>query len=142
MCLMFFNWFCGYCCGVFGFILIELMIIVVVVVILVVIVYLFYQDQICKLWCVQVKVDMVEYSQMVECFYIVNNIYVGFVLGVIQILCEGGLVWYVFIIQQILVMFIIIVMFQGMQVKDKCGMLIINQVSVKMLAEVMVFGCW
>lgn len=56
-----------------GFILIEMMIVVVLMGIFVVIVYFLYQDLVCKIWCVDVKVVFVEFVQFMECIYIENN---------------------------------------------------------------------
>ena len=67
-----------------GFTLIELMIVVAVVAILASIAVPAYQEQIRKSRRAQAKADMVEYAQMAERYFTVNNTYVGFTLPTSQ----------------------------------------------------------
>lgn len=73
-----------------GFTLIELMIVVAVVAILASIAVPSYQEQIRKSRRGQAKADMVEYAQMAERYFTVNNTYVGFTLPTAQSPREPG----------------------------------------------------
>ena len=73
-----------------GFTLIELMIVVAVVAILAAIAVPSYQEQVRKSRRAQAKADLVEYAQMAERFFTVNNTYVGFTLPTTQSPREGG----------------------------------------------------
>lgn len=73
-----------------GFTLIELMVVVAVVAILASIAVPSYQEQVRKSRRGQAKADMVEYAQMAERYFTVNNTYVGFALPVAQSPRETG----------------------------------------------------
>ena len=73
-----------------GFTLIELMIVVAVVAILAAIAVPSYQEQVRKSRRAQAKADIVEYVQMAERFFTVNNTYVGFTLPTSQSPREAG----------------------------------------------------
>ncbi|KAF1691381.1 type IV pilin protein [Pseudoxanthomonas koreensis] len=73
-----------------GFTLIELMIVVAVVAILASIAVPSYQEQIRKSRRAQAKADIVEYMQMAERYFTVNNTYVGFALPVAVSPREAG----------------------------------------------------
>ncbi|WP_411850557.1 type IV pilin protein [Stenotrophomonas sp. LGBM10] len=128
--------------GALGFTLIELMVTVAVIAILAAVAYPSYQDQIRKSRRAQTKADLVEYSQMAERFHTVNNTYAGFALGATQTPREGGTAWYALSIERAANTFTITATPQGMQAKDKCGTLTINQASVKTPAQATVSGCW
>ena len=73
-----------------GFTLIELMIVVAVVAILASIAVPSYQEQIRKSRRAQAKADLVEYAQLAERYFTVNNTYVGFTLPTSQSPREAG----------------------------------------------------
>ena len=73
-----------------GFTLIELMIVVAVVAILAAIAVPSYQEQVRKSRRGLAKADMVEYAQMAERYFTVNNTYVGFTLPTTQSPREAG----------------------------------------------------
>jgi len=73
-----------------GFTLIELMIAVAVIAILASIALPSYQEQIRKSRRAQAKADLVEYAQLAERYFTVNNTYVGFTLPTNQSPREAG----------------------------------------------------
>ena len=73
-----------------GFTLIELMVVVAVVAILASIALPSYQEQMRKSRRAQAKADLVEYAQMAERHFTVNNTYVGFTLPSTQSPRESG----------------------------------------------------
>lgn len=115
-----------------GFTLIELMIVVAVVAILAAIAVPSYQEQVRKSRRAQAKADMVEYAQMAERYFTVNNSYAGFALPVAQSPREAGATArYGLAINTAPTTFTITATAQGAQAEDRCGDLTVTNTGSK-----------
>lgn len=115
-----------------GFTLIELMIVVAVVAILASIAVPSYQEQIRKSRRGQAKADMVEYAQMAERFFTVNNTYVGFALPTTQSPREAGATArYTLAVAPTATTFTITATALGPQASDRCGDLGVTNTGAK-----------
>lgn len=121
-----------------GFTLIELMIVVAVVGILAAIAIPSYQDSVRKSRRAQAKADIVEYAQMAERWFTVNNSYAGFTVPPDRETPQYGIV-----VNAAATSFTITATPEDGQVKDRCGTLTINHAGVKTHStEVPVKECW
>ena len=129
-----------------GFTLIELMIVVAVVAILAAIAVPSYQEQVRKSRRAQAKADMVEYAQMAERYFTVNNTYVGFALPTTQSPREAGATArYTLALNPAPTVstFTITATTQGTQSSDRCGNLGVTNTGVKTKTGGAPFSeCW
>lgn len=129
-----------------GFTLIELMIVVAVVAILASIAVPSYQEQIRKSRRAQAKSDMVEYAQMAERYFTVNNTYVGFALPTTQSPREAGATArYLLALNPApgATTFTITATAQGPQGNDRCGNLSVTNTGAKgHTGSVPLSECW
>ena len=115
-----------------GFTLIELMIVVAVVAILASIAIPSYQEQMRKSRRAQAKADLVEYAQMAERYFTVNNTYVGFTLPTAQSPREAGsTARYNLAVAPAATTFTISATATGSQASDRCGDLGITNTGQK-----------
>ncbi len=115
-----------------GFTLVELMIVVAIVAILAALAYPAYTGHVLKARRAQAKADLVEYAQLAERFFTVNNTYVGFNLPATKSPREANApTYYTLGIQSTPRTFTITATAQGAQASDRCGNLSINQAGVK-----------
>lgn len=119
--------------GVAGFTLIELMIVVAVVAILAAIAVPSYQEQIRKSRRAQAKADVVEYIQMAERYFTVNNTYVGFALPVAVSPREPGATarYNLAATTQNATQYVLAATAQGPQTNDRCGNLSVSNTGLK-----------
>lgn len=128
-----------------GFTLIELMIVVAVVAILAAIAVPSYQEQVRKSRRAQAKSDLVEYAQMAERYFTVNNSYVGFALPTTQSPREGGTARYVLALNPAATAttFTITATAQGAQAEDRCKDLSVTNTGAKgHTGSVPLSECW
>ena len=129
-----------------GFTLIELMIVVAVVAILASIAVPSYQEQIRKSRRAQAKADMVEYAQMAERYFTVNNTYVGFALPTAQSPREAGATArYTLALnpESTASTFTIAATAVGTQASDRCGNLGVTNTGLKTKSgSVALSECW
>lgn len=115
-----------------GFTLIELMIVVAVVAILGSIALPAYNDSVRKARRGQAKADLVEYAQMAERHFTVNNSYAGFALPINRSPREpGATARYTLNVATTATTFTITALPQGSQAQDGCGTLGITSVGQK-----------
>jgi len=117
-----------------GFTLIELMVVVAIVAILASIAIPSYQEQIRKSRRGQAKADIVEYAQMAERYFTINNTYVGFTLPTTQSPREtGATARYSLALSPAATAttFTIAATAQGTQANDRCGNLSISNTGAK-----------
>ena len=117
-----------------GFTLVELMIVIAVVALLTAIAVPSYQEQVRKSRRAQAKADMVEYAQMAERYFTVNNTYVGFTLPTTQSPREAGsTARYVLALNPAATVstFTITATAQGRQANDRCGNLSVTNTGAK-----------
>lgn len=114
-----------------GFTLIELMVVVAVVAILASIAVPSYQEQVRKSRRAQAKADLVEYAQMAERFFTVNNTYAGFTLPTTQSPREGGTAHYTLAVVPTATTFTLTATAAGSQASDRCGNLGITNTGQK-----------
>ena len=114
-----------------GFTLIELMVVVAVVAILASIAVPSYQEQVRKSRRAQAKADLVEYAQMAERFFTVNNTYAGFTLPTTQSPREGGTAHYTLAVVPTATTFTLTATAAGPQASDRCGDLGITNTGQK-----------
>ena len=116
-----------------GFTLIELMVVVAVVAILASIALPSYQEQIRKSRRAQAKSDLVEYPQMAERFFTVNNTYVGFALPAAQSPREAGSTarYNLALTTQTATAFVITATATGPQASDRCRNLSLSNTGLK-----------
>ncbi|MFD0739466.1 type IV pilin protein [Lysobacter koreensis] len=123
-----------------GFTLIELMIVVAVVAILASIALPAYNDSVRKSRRGQAKADLVEYAQLAERWFTVNNTYATFVLPTNQSPREAGsAARYTLNLVSAATTFTITAVPQGGQAADSCGTLTMNQAGAKTPATQ---ECW
>lgn len=130
-----------------GFTLLELMIVVAIVAILAAVAYPSYKDQIRKSRRAQAKADLVEYAQMAERYFTVNNTYVGFSLPKTQSPRESGSPAYYALTPSgsfaSASTFTITATAQGDQANDRCGNLSITNTGKKDKTGAAAFSeCW
>jgi len=113
-----------------GFTLIELMVVVVVIAVLVALAYPAYQDQVRKSRRAQAKADLVEYAQLAERHFTVNNSYATFSLPVTQSPSQGT-AHYTLAVAPTATTFTITATATGDQASDRCGNLSITNTGVK-----------
>ena len=116
-----------------GFTLIELMIVVAVVAILASIAVPSYQEQIRKSRRAQAKADVVEYMQMAERYFTVNNTYVGFALPVAVSPREAGATarYNLAASTQTATALVLTAPAVGPQASDRCGNLSVSNTGLK-----------
>ena len=116
-----------------GFTLIELMIVVAVVAILAAIAYPSYQEQVRKSRRAQAKADVVEYMQMAERYFTVNNTYVNFALPVAVSPREAGATarYNLAATTQNATQYVLTATAQGPQASDRCGNLSVSNTGLK-----------
>ncbi len=116
-----------------GFTLIELMIVVAVVAILASIAVPSYQEQIRKSRRAQAKADVVEYMQMAERYFTVNNTYVGFALPVAVSPREAGATarYNLAASTQTATALVLTATAVGPQASDRCGNLSVSNTGLK-----------
>ena len=116
-----------------GFTLIELMIVVAVVAILAAIAVPSYQEQVRKSRRAQAKADIVEYVQMAERFFTVNNTYVGFALPATVSPREAGATarYNLAASTQTATQFVLTATATGPQASDRCGNLSVSNTGLK-----------
>ncbi|KAF1703578.1 type IV pilin protein [Pseudoxanthomonas kaohsiungensis] len=116
-----------------GFTLIELMIVVAVVAILASIAVPSYQEQIRKSRRAQAKADIVEYMQMAERYFTVNNTYVGFTLPVAVSPREAGATarYNLAASTQTATALVLTATALGPQASDRCGNLSVSNTGLK-----------
>lgn len=119
--------------AVAGFTLIELMIVVAVVAILAAIAVPSYQEQVRKSRRAQAKADIVEYVQMAERFFTVNNTYVGFALPATVSPREAGATarYNLAATTQTATQFVLTATATGPQASDRCGDLSVSNTGLK-----------
>lgn len=119
--------------AVAGFTLIELMIVVAVVAILAAIAVPSYQEQVRKSRRAQAKADIVEYVQMAERFFTVNNTYVGFALPATVSPREAGATarYNLAASTQTATQFVLTATATGPQASDRCGDLSVSNTGLK-----------
>lgn len=127
--------------GIRGFTLIELMIVVAVVGILAAIAVPSYNDSVRKSRRAQAKADLVEYAQMAERSFTVNNSYTEFALPTNQSPREGD-ARYLINAATTATTFTITAAPQAGQDADKCGTLTIDQAGVKTPTAAPLDDCW
>jgi type IV pilus assembly protein PilE len=135
----------GWAGAVAGFTLIELMIVVAVVAILASIAVPSYQEQVRKSRRAQAKSDMVEYAQMAERYFTVNNTYVDFTLPTTQSPREGTTARYVLALDPAPTAstFTITATPQGGQASDRCANLSVTNTGAKgHTGSVPLSECW
>ncbi|HET6397435.1 MAG TPA: type IV pilin protein [Pseudoxanthomonas sp.] len=113
-----------------GFTLVELMIVVAVVAILAALAYPAYQEQVRKSRRAQAKADIVEYAQLAERHFTVNNTYVGFTLPATQSPREGT-AHYNLNVAPAATTFTITAAPTGSQASDRCGSLSLTSTGAK-----------
>ena len=129
--------------GIRGFTLIELMIVVAVVGILAAIAVPSYNDSVRKSRRAQAKADLVEYAQMAERSFTVNNSYEPFDLPPnTPSPRQGGDARYLINAATTATTFTITAVPQSGQDADKCGTLTINQAGVKTPTAAPLDDCW
>ena len=132
--------------AVAGFTLIELMIVVAVVAILAAIAVPSYQEQVRKSRRAQAKADMVEYAQVAERYFTVNNTYVGFTLPTTQSPREAGATArYTLALNPAVTAttFTITATALGTQASDRCGNLSVTNTGAKTRTGAAPFSeCW
>ncbi len=129
--------------GIRGFTLIELMIVVAVVGILAAIAVPSYNDSVRKSRRAQAKADLVEYAQMAERSFTVNNSYAEFALPRNQSPREPGAdARYTLAMVNDATTFTITATPQGGQAQDRCGTLSINQAGAKTSSGAPLQDCW
>ena len=109
-----------------GFTLIELMIVVAIVAIIAAIAVPSYQESVRKSRRAQAKADMIEYAQMAERHYTVNNSYATFALP-----ADRDTPQYDVQINANATTFTITATPQGGQAEDRCGTLTVDQAGRK-----------
>ena len=116
-----------------GFTLIELMIVVAVVAILAAIAVPSYQEQVRKARRAQAKADVVEYVQMAERFFTVNNTYVGFALPTAVSPREAGATarYNLAATTQNATQYVLAATAVGPQANDRCGNLSVSNTGLK-----------
>ena len=116
-----------------GFTLIELMIVIAAVAILASIALPSYQEQVRKSRRAQAKSDLVEYAQMAERFFTVNNTYVGFALPATQSPREAGATarYTLALTTQTASAFVITATATGPQTSDRCRDLSLSNTGLK-----------
>lgn len=116
-----------------GFTLIELMVVVAVVAILASIAVPSYQEQIRKSRRAQAKADLVEYMQMAERRFTVDNSYATFVLPTNQSPREDGATarYTIAATTQTATQLVLTATAQGPQAQDRCGNLSISNTGLK-----------
>ncbi len=116
-----------------GFTLIELMVVVAVVAILASIAVPSYQEQIRKSRRAQAKADLVEYMQMAERRFTVDNSYATFVLPTNQSPREAGATarYTIAATTQTATQLVLTATAQGPQAQDRCGNLSISNTGLK-----------
>lgn len=129
-----------------GFTLIELMIVVAVVAILAAVAYPSYAEHVRKSRRGQAKADLVEYAQLAERYFTVNNTYVGYQYpnAAVKINSprEGGAAAYELTMNVAASTFTLTATPQSGQAKDKCGTLTLDQAGRKTPNAATVAGCW
>ena len=121
-----------------GFTLIELMIVVAVVGILAAIAIPSYQDSVRKSRRAQAKADLVEYAQMAERWFTVNNSYAAFALP-----ADRETPQYDIQVNAAATTFTLTATPEDGQAEDRCGTLTINQAGVKTHStSVPAQDCW
>lgn len=129
-----------------GFTLIELMIVVAVIAVIAAIAFPNYQDSVRRGRRGLVKSEMADLTQRAERFHSINNTYVGFWATVPAAQRNspntGGTVAYVLTQAEALNTFTITATPQAGQVADLCGVLGINQASVKTHSGGTLPQCW
>lgn len=117
-----------------GFTLIELMTVVSIIAILAAIAYPAYQDQVRKSRRAQAKADLIEYAQLAERHFSVNNSYSDFVSPSDQSPREGGTAYYTVAFESDSASTFTITATateQGGQNNDRCGDLSISSTGQK-----------
>lgn len=118
--------------GSAGFSLIELMVVVAIVAVLTAIAVPSYQEQVRKSRRAQAKADLVEYAQMAERFFTVNNTYAGFAVPVAQSPREAGsTARYTLATATTATTFTLTATATGAQASDRCGNLSITNTGQK-----------
>ena len=118
--------------GAKGFTLIELMVAVAVVAILASVALPSYQEQMRKSRRAQAKADLVEYAQMAERHFTVNNAYTGFTLPSAQSPRENGsTARYNLTSNVTATTFTLTATATGAQASDRCGNLAITNTGLK-----------
>jgi prepilin-type N-terminal cleavage/methylation domain-containing protein len=121
----------GHALVVSGFTLIELMVVVAVVAILAAVAYPNYLEQVRKSRRAQAKADMVEYMQLAERRFTVENTYVGYDVPE-QSPREGGTAYYgLEATTQTATDLVITATPQGTQADDSCGTLSLASTGAK-----------
>jgi type IV pilus assembly protein PilE len=108
-----------------GFTLIELMIVVAVIAILAAVAYPAYNDQVRKSRRAQAKANLVEYAQLAERHFTVNNSYAGFQAP------TNKTPFYTVATTVDAATFTLTATAQGAQAQDKCGDLSITNTGAK-----------
>ena len=119
--------------AVAGFTLIELMIVVAIVAILAAIAVPSYQEQVRKSRRAQAKADIVEYVQMAERYFTVNNTYVGFPLPATVSPREAGATarYNLAATTQNATALVLTATAVGAQANDRCGNLSVSNTGLK-----------
>lgn len=114
-----------------GFTLIELMIVVVLVALLASIAIPSYTQYVLRSHRAQAKADLVEYAQVAERHFTVNNTYAGFPMSAQSPRDAGSRARYTLAADTTVSTFTITATPTGAQTRDRCGTLSINQAGVK-----------